>query len=147
MIDELFEKYDDHGVQFSYPGHWELSEQESENEVSVSVTSAETSFWALTLFFDGPDPEYVIKSALETFRDEYDEFDVYETKSKLSGHECVSRDLEFVCLELINSVFLRAFRADKFTAFVMYQGTDQELEQTRTIMDAICASLKCVEED
>jgi hypothetical protein len=50
--------------------------------------------------------------------------------------------VEFVCLELVNSAFLRAFRLGESSALVLYQGTDHELEDTRPILEEISASLQ-----
>jgi hypothetical protein len=42
--------------------------------------------------------------------------------------------------ELINSAFLRAVEIGSRTALILYQGTDHELESTRTVLEAISAS-------
>ena len=138
-MDEL---YHAHGIEFRYPGYWELGEEQSEDEISITVASPETSFWSLTLFFDGPPPEELIASALDAFREEYDEFDIYPTEAELCRRTSVTCDLEFVCFELLNSAFLRAFRTGKFSALVLYQGTDHELVETKEILQEISASLR-----
>lgn len=138
----LLEIYQAHGVQFRYPGFWELSEQRDRDRLSITVSSPGTSFWSLSLFFDDPLPVDLVDSAVQAFREEYDELDVYPAPKRIGAYGCVGRDVQFVCLELINSAFLRAFRADAGTAFVLYQGTDHELEETGPILQAISASLR-----
>ena len=136
------EVYQAHGIEFRYPSDWNLGEERSENEISISVASSETSFWSLTLFFDSPRPEDLIESALDAFRGEYDEFDIYPTEAEWCRQTSVACELEFVCLELLNSAFLWAFRTENFSALVLYQGTDQELVETKEILQEISASLQ-----
>ena len=139
----MYEIYEAHGVRFLYPGFWELSEQPNESGVSITVSSLETSFWSLNIFFDGPDPELVVDQALKAFRDEYDELDVYPADVELCRRQTLARDVDFVCFELLNSAYLRAFRTERFTALVLYQATNDELQQTRPLMNGIDQSLKC----
>jgi len=137
--------YDSNGITFRYPENWILSQQNHENEFTVSVNSPNTAFWSVFLFKDHPNPKHVIETATETLRTEYDEIDLYPTTAKMCERETVARDIEFVCLELINSAFLRAFETDEFTVFVMFQANDAELESVKDVMNSICASLKFVQ--
>ena len=135
--------YHEHGVRFQYPSHWELTERQSPNEVTITVSSPETSFWSLVMFFDRPSPENLIESAIGAFREEYDEIDVYPAEAMLCARTNVARDVEFVCLDLINSAFVRAFQTSLFSALILYQGTDCELEESKEILESISASLHC----
>jgi len=139
----MYETYQGHGVRFRYPAKWELREELDEGEVTITVSSMETSFWSLTIIPQRPRPEEVIESAVAAFQEEYEELDVYATEAELCHRESVSRDVEFVCLELLNGAFLRSFRTERFSTLVYYQGTDEELEETREILESISASLEC----
>ena len=138
----LLETYRSHGVEFTYPEHWELAEDREGEQLSVSVSSPGTSFWLLSLFFDRPAPDQLIESALQAYREEYDELDVYPAAKRLGSYDCIGRDVQFVCLELINSASLCALQNGGVTALVLYQGTDHELEETRPILEAISSSLQ-----
>lgn len=142
----MVEQYEQHGVRFLYPGNWELDEKSGEGEVTISVNSPETSFWSLSLYYERPDPELLVEKAVDAFRDEYAELDQYPAEVRLCRRETAARDVEFVCLELINGAFLRAFQTPDFTALVLYQGTDHELAHTRQVMEGISASLECEEQ-
>ena len=133
--------YEGHGIRFRYPASWALSEQEDDRLTSVTVDSPETSSWSVSLFSDGPSPEEVVHSAIEAFREEYAEVDVYPAEARMADRSSVARDVDFVCFELISSAFLRAFRAERCTVLVLYQGFDGELETTRPLLEAISASL------
>ena len=136
------ETYEGNGIRFRYPAYWELLEQEEGESTSITVASPETSFWSISLFRDSPSPEQVVASAVEAFREEYDEVDVYPSDERMGDRPGVANDVDFVCFELINSAFLRAFQTDRFTVLVLYQGFDGELVETRPLLEAISASLK-----
>lgn len=138
----LDQEYSGHGIRFRYPGTWELTEEEDGRDVTISVSSPETSFWSVSLLDARPDPKRVIREALETFRSEYTELDEYEAKAQIQGKECEARDLQFVQYELINSAFLRALEIGSKTVLLLSQGTDHELEDTKPVLDAICASFQ-----
>ena len=138
----LDQQYSGHGIRFRYPGTWELTEEEDDRDAVVSVSSPETSFWTVSLLGGRPDPKRVIREVLETFRGEYAELDEYEATAKIQDKDCEARDLQFVQYELINSAFLRAFEAGPWTALILYQGTDHELEDVRPVLEAISASFE-----
>ena len=135
------QSYQAHGIRFKLPSGWELSEQETDREISISVDSPETAFCTLSLFLDRPPAQQIIQTALQTFQEEYDDLDVYNSDAQLCRRETVSQDLEFIYLELVNCVLLRAFETDRFTVLVLFQSTDHELEKTRKEFEGICRSL------
>ncbi len=133
--------YSANGIEFRYPGTWELSEEPQERDVVVSVLSPETSFWTVSLLEGRPDPKRVIREVLDTFRGEYLELDEYHVDAKLNHTPCEARDLQFVQYELINSAFLRACQTGLKTVLVLYQGNDEELQTTRSLLEQISESL------
>lgn len=138
----LDQEYSGHGIRFRYPGTWELTEEEDGRDVSISVSSQETSFWTVSLLDGRPDARRVVREALEIFRGEYSELDEYEAKVQIHGQDCQALDLQFVQYELINSAFLRAVEIGSKTALILYQGTDHELEDTRPLLEEISASFQ-----
>lgn len=136
-------EFANHGVRFSYPKDWEVSEQSKAGERSITVSSAKTAFWTLTLFYDRPEPQEIIDTVLAAFHEEYDEMDDYAARVRLCNRKTVARDIEFVCLELLNSAWARSFHTDDCTVLVLYQTNDLELEETLPVMEAITRSLKC----
>ena len=141
------EVYEGHGIRFRYPAAWQLAEQEDGKSTCITVSSPETSFWSISLFPEGPSPEQVIASAVEAFRDEYDEVDVYPSDVQTGNRAGAAIDVDFVCFELISSAFLRSFRTNGLTVLVLYQGFDGELTETRPILEVISASLALEGED
>ncbi len=137
---KLFNEY---GISFEYPDDWELSKvvDEKNGEIQIGVAGADSSFWMISLFLVDIPAEDLLKKSLEVFQEEYDELDVYDTKARLAGKECPGYDVEFVCSELINSAFLRVLKTSLFTAFILYQGTDQDLQNSLKDLEAISLSL------
>ncbi len=130
-----------HGLQFRYPEDWTLDEVRSGDGHTITVSSPGTSFWCISLFPHRPAPEEVLDTACQAFEDEYEEVDVYEASTEVAGENAAGRDIEFVCLELVNSAVLRAVATPERTILVLYQGTDHELEDTRRMMERITESL------
>jgi hypothetical protein len=143
VLSEIFAA---HGVTFRYPDDWELSEQHDGNDVTLTVSSPESAFWSLSLIRGRTNPEHVVETAVDAFREEYPELDVYPAEETLGDRPTVARDIEFVACDLINSAFLRAARLGPLTALVLYQGTDQELERTLAVMESISATLAADDE-
>jgi len=137
------EIYNQHGVRFVYPDDWEVTEEKRDDELSITVSSPHASFWTLTLFYDSPDPEDIIETVLEAFRDEYQELDIYPADDEVCDCPTVARDIEFVCLELLNSAWARSFQTPDFTGLVLYQATDHEQEQALPVFETLTASLEC----
>ena len=133
--------YDSNGVRFRFPQHWKIHEEHSDNQLSITVSSPKTSFWTLSLFFDSLPEDELMETALDAFREEYEELDIYPVAETICHRESLARDLDFFCFELMNSAFLRAFETDSFTALILYQGTDHELEMTRAQLEKISLSM------
>ena len=135
--------YQAHGVRFRYPGEWELSEQQDPEQLSITVASPATAFWTLSLFASCPDPEDVIETVLDAFREEYDELDEYPADEKVGRRAAIGRDIDFVCLDKLNLAAVRSFRTRQFTALVLFQLTEAEREEIEPILERMTASLTC----
>src|SRR5579864_5993478 len=92
--------YQSHGVSFRYPGEWELTEERTDEQLSITVSSPLTAFWTLILFPDRPEPEYVVETALDAFREEYSEMDEYPSQVRVGRRPTIGRDIDFVCLDV-----------------------------------------------
>ena len=134
--------YEGHGIRFRYPAWWEVSVQEDDECALITVDSPETSSWSVSLFFDGPPPEAVVNSAVEAFREEYDEVDVYSSDAS-AGERLERGPRRRLCLSRADQQRLSALLSNRaFHRLVLYQGFDGELETTRPLLEAITNSLK-----
>lgn len=139
----LVQLYRNHGISFTYPEEWSLSEVVSGSTVALTVAGPETSFWSLWLMYECPEPEQMLNSAVAAFSDDYDEVDVFHSEGQQCEYPCQQCEIEFVSLELINAACLRAFQTDRFSVLILYQGTDRELDYTRENLESITESLEC----
>jgi hypothetical protein len=133
-------RYQAHGISFSYPGHWDLSEESRDEALTASVGDS-GAFWTLTVLRRRPRAEKVLDEAVQAFREEYEELDEYPVGATIGGESALGRNLEFVALELVNCVFLRALEIGGKTLFVMAQVTDHEREDFEPIFNAITNSV------
>jgi hypothetical protein len=133
--------YEGHGIRFEYPDDWLFHEQALAEEVTLTVQSPDSAYWSLTLVLDRPDPVRVVEAALNAFREEYSEVDVYPCEVELHGQPTEARDLDFICHDLIGSAFVRAIQTPQLTLLVLYQVAELELETARPLLDKITQSL------
>ena len=137
----MLQDYQQQGVTLRYPAGWEVSEDQSDQQRMITLQTAGASFWTLTVFDDRPDPERILASVLQAFRDDYEEIDVYPIQATVLQQPATGADLDFVYLDLVNSVSIRTFQTDDLSALVLYQGPDYELEALRPQFEAVTESL------
>lgn len=135
--------YRAHGIRFSHPDDWQLVEEHQGDQINITVATPGTAFWTLSLFSGRPDPSDVVEAALAAFREEYDEIDIYPTKLRLCKRPTVSYEIDFECLELLNTAVLHAFRTPRHTILVMYQWTNQETQSVEREFAEMAKSLTC----
>jgi hypothetical protein len=131
------------GIRFRYPDDWRLSEEMGEDEVSITLSSPESAFWSATVMRHRPDPEDVLQTAVDVFRDEYDDLDIEQTQTRLANREVPAVDVDFICFEMTSTAHLRAFRTGQFTVLVLYQSTDADMDDHNDTLEAISDSLIC----
>ncbi len=134
-------------ITFPTPGDWTFEKQAGEIEVSAAIYGPGASFLTISLFRDRPAPADLIESAIDTFRAEYEELDVYPTEAKICDSPTEARDLDFVSLDQVGSVFLRSFSTQQFTVFILCQTDALELDDTRAIFDRLTAEMACDDDE
>lgn len=136
--------YSKHGVQFSYPDIWEIDERMEGTDVIVTVSSVGTCFWTLRILHGCPPPPQAVDSCVEAFQEEYEDMEVTTTECKVAEMPAYSRNLQFICLELTNTVGLCSVRTTDFTLLIWWQGTDHELEEAQPMIDHMTRSVRAV---
>lgn len=137
----MVREYRQGGLSFHYPPSWELTEEVSDRQRTITLQTAGASFWTLTIFDDRPDPERILNTVVDAFQQEYDDVDVYSVPPTTHQPFAAAADLDFIYLDTVTSVAIRAFQTEDVSAVVMYQGTDQELEILRPQFDAVTESV------
>lgn len=134
--------YQNHGLLFRYPAAWNLTEEQGESCIEITVAPGETAYWTATILTERPEISEVLEAAVDTYMELYDEVDVFDLSTEIARHPGEGRDVEFVCFELLNRAELRAFRTSQCTILISCQGTDTELEELQPIFDEITCSLE-----
>ena len=141
-IGDCLAHYENHGVEFIYPDIWMVDEQQDDGDIIITVSQSETCFWTLRIMPACPLPPQVVNQCVEVFEEEYDDVEIEVTDCELAGMPAYSRDLDFFCLELMNSTGLRSVRATDFSLLVWWQGTHHELEEARPVIDQMTLSVQ-----
>jgi hypothetical protein len=136
-------EYSGAGISFRYPAHWELLAEPGDEQTTIAVSDGGTSLWSITLLPDRPQAEHVLRTAISTFCEEYPQAEVQRSEERLGRRPVLTAELEFLCLELVNQVTLRAFRTGRFTVLLMAQSTDHEFAAVAPVFAAILQSLDC----
>ncbi len=134
-----------HGVRFRYPADWTLSEEEQGATVNIHLQTPGLAFWMLTLLPPTTDVVDVVEATVAAFEDEYEQVDRYDRSVEFDDLRTAGCDLDFVCLDLVNSASVRAVALAESTALVMFQGEDRELSELRpqfeAVTDSLCADM------
>lgn len=133
--------YEKHGVRFEYPDGWELSVDDSDDQIAVTVEGPGTAFWTISLISERPPAEEIIDSALQCFEEEYGEIDVYESDERICLLPTVGLNLDLISLDIVSKVALRACETDEFSIFSMFQISEVEFDEFGPILQAMNASL------
>ena len=81
--------YDAHRLRVAYPENWTLEEEEDGSRLSASFQSPSTAFILLTIHDDFPQPDELVKSVLETMREEYEGVESEEVKTRIADTEAI----------------------------------------------------------
>ncbi len=136
-------EHNDRGVRFRYPSDWSLIDESTDDKIEVTVQSDGTAFWTLAVFAGGPEPADLVESAVAVYRADYPDADVYPAEQEAGPFgPVVTCEVEFVLFELIAAAAVRSYRVGDRSVLVLHQGSDQELETRRPVLNAMTASVR-----
>lgn len=133
--------YQNHGIRFEYPDDWILSQEEQDSTVNIHLQTPGLAFWTLTLLPTTNSVNEVVEAAVAAFEEEYDQVDRYDRSVEFDGVRTAGCDLDFVCLDLVNSACVRAIALAESTALILFQGEDREWDTYREPFEAVTTSL------
>ncbi len=130
------------GIRFEYPENWSIDQfDEDHGEEQVVVSSPNTAFWHLSKHSAEVEVEPLFDEALAALRTEYKDMEVEPADDELEGHKLLGFDVRFICLDLTNTCWLRAFQTTEATYLLICQAEDREFEQVNLVFHAMLASL------
>ncbi len=139
LLDKTFERQ---GVSFQYPGTWELVEELDDSRWAVTLQSPGTGFISLVVLPTVQNRVALLAEALSAFQDEYEEIDTYNVEEEIASRPAVGHDLNFFCMDLTNTTYIRAFNSERRGFLLLAQCTDSELDEFEHIYREILKSLK-----
>ena len=128
-------------LHFEYPENWSIDESDEESGgEQVVVSSPETAFWHLSRLAPDVELEPLFDEALAALRSEYHDIEAEAVQQHLEGHDLEGFDVNFICLDLTNTCWLRACRTPSATFLLICQAEDQEFERVSAVFQAMLAS-------
>ena len=129
------------GLRFEYPENWTLEEAAEDQVEQVVVSSPHTAFWHLTRYTCEAELEPLFDEALAALRTEYHDMETEPADDTLEGQQLTGFDVNFICLDLTNTCWLRGFQTDDATYLLLCQAEDREFAQIAPVFQAMLASL------
>jgi hypothetical protein len=141
--------FDKLGIRFQYPENWTLeTDDTTPGRQAISVYSPGGAFWTVMLHPAGENPAELARTALAAMQNEYEEIDSEPVQEKIGSVDLIGFDLNFYCLDLTNTAWIRAGSNETAIFLVICQAEDREFEEVSGIFQAITASLlSAMEED
>ena len=135
--------YEHQGVRFYYPENWSLVDEELEAwPRSVTVQSAETSFFSLHVYPAGEEMGPIIDTVIDTIREVYPELEILEAKENVGDVRAQGVDICFFFLDLLVEAKIRAVQTPTYTLVWHYQAESREFDQHELVFRAITTSLR-----
>ncbi len=134
--------YDKLNIRFQYPENWTLEADDvSSGKQAVSVYSPGGAFWTVVTHQVDTNAAEIAETALQAMRDEYDELDSEETREEILGVEIIGYDLNFYCLDLTNTAWIRVGCSSKAMYLIICQADDREFAKMAPVFQAMITSL------
>jgi len=129
-------------LRFEYPENWSLDTSEDQlGSEQVVISSPETAFWHLSKHSPEVDLELLFDEALAALRGEYQDIEVEPVQEHFEDHNLEGYDVNFICLDLTNTCWLRACRTPSATFLLICQAEDREFARVSAVFLAMLASL------
>lgn len=134
--------YDKLNIRFQYPENWNIETDDvASDKQAVSVYSPGGAFWTVVTHRNDANPEEIAETALHAMREEYDELDSETVSEEILGIKLIGYDLNFYCLDLTNSAWIRVGGNAKVTYLIICQAEDREFAKVSPVFQAMITSL------
>lgn len=134
--------YDKLGIRFQYPENWTLDDTEAlAGNRSVTVYSPGGAFWSVAVHVPRRPPQELADEALAAMREVYDELDAEPLAEELAGQAVIGYEMNFYCLDLTSTAWVRSFERPWASYVLFCQGEDRELAAVEPVFRAMTLSL------
>jgi hypothetical protein len=133
--------YDHAGLRFDYPENWAVDDVSDDADLPhVTISSPETAFWHLACHPPEVHLESLFDEALSALRAEYADMEVEPAEDQLEQQLITGYDINFICLDLTNTCWLRGLQTPTATYLMICQAEDREFDRLETVFLAMLAS-------
>lgn len=130
------------GVSFDYPENWALEVSESDEQGrQVVVSGPGTAFWQLSKHPRDVELEALFDEALAALRSDYQEIEAWPASSEVDGRSWDGYDVNFYCLDLTVTCWLRGLADSSANYLLICQAEDREMESVAPVFTAMLFSL------
>ncbi len=134
--------FDQSGLRFEYPENWSVDQSdEGEDGGQVVVSGPETAFWHLSQHAPDVELDLLFDEVLAALRSEHHEIEVEPAQVSLEEVELEGFNVNFICLDLTNTCWLRACRTPMATFLLICQAEDREFARVSPVFLAMLASV------
>lgn len=134
--------FDQFGLRFDYPDNWSVDQGEDiVAEQQVVVSSPHTAFWQLSKHPAGTELEPLFDEVLSALRSEYQHIEVDPADEVIEGHLVTGFSVNFFCLDLTNTCWVRGFETPEANYLLVCQAEDREFEQVELVFRAMLSSV------
>lgn len=133
--------FEQSGLRFEYPENWSLDDASEDGVEQVVVSSPNTGFWHLSKYAADAELESLFDEALAALRTEYQDMETEPADDVVDGQQLTGFDVNFICLDLTNTCWLRGFQTGDATYLLICQAEDREFAQIGPVFQAMLASL------
>ncbi|MBL8889035.1 MAG: hypothetical protein JNL67_03595 [Planctomycetaceae bacterium] len=138
----MVKRYRHNRIQFAYPDNWELQPPEqAELPHEISVESPEGCLWMVTIFSATNDPKKLFSEALQSFSDNYQDFEYEAIKATGELKPEKSVQAHFFCLDFLITAKIQIFVQRPFVYLIVQQAENRLYERSEAVFEAITASL------
>ncbi|REK22727.1 MAG: hypothetical protein DWQ41_18160 [Planctomycetota bacterium] len=135
--------YQTDGLRFRYPDEWRAQEESGDEGLTVTVDGDGPAFCTITLLEGRPPVDEVLDAGVDAYREVYEDFDVEPVECQVAGRAARGRNVDFFCLELVSSAWLRAFRTGACTVLIVFQSEGHDARDAQSVFELIVDSLDC----
>ncbi len=134
--------YDRLGIRFQYPENWSLDDGETASGgPDVTVSSPSGSFWSVAVHPAEADLAQLLGETVSAMREVYNELDLEPLEETVAGEPMQGLEMNFYCLDLTSSAWVRVFRRPGATYLVFCQAEDRDLPVAQPVFLAMIHSL------
>ncbi len=134
------------GISFQYPANWEPEEETREDGWTLTLYSSGTTF--LTVHFDTSMPtlEQVVDTTLSLLQEEHKDLECKERIGSFARQMSFGLDIHFFSFDLPCSCWVRSVFGIDGTFLILWQSSDEDLEENGPTLEAIIQSMEVIGE-